>query len=348
MTRRPVTVILGSAGRRLYLIDWFREAFRRAGVQGEIVVAESDETSAAFTAGDRGWLLPRYEDPCFEGAFWSMIDSVTPDIYIPLNDYEIARLSHGIAATLRSRDILVPGVDPQWLEVCTDKLTMARELTDADVPTPETVTGDDEDGLGRMVARHDDFIVKHRYGSGSSGVELATADTVAAAVLRSAETAPRVVPGQEPAAAVVVQPLARGREHGVDIVCGLSTPGSFRGVLARRKHRMRAGETDKAVSVDAQPFHEIGRRLAAALGCHGLVDTDMFLDDEGNVTVIDINPRFGGGYPFVHLAGADVPSLYVQEVLGIAARGTELSYEPGVVSAKFEAARVTGREGGTR
>src|SRR5690606_41725075 len=41
------TVVIGSAGRRLYLVDWFREAFADLGLDGRVVVTENDPTSAA-------------------------------------------------------------------------------------------------------------------------------------------------------------------------------------------------------------------------------------------------------------------------------------------------------------
>ena len=70
----------------------------------------------------------------------------------------------------------------------------------------------------------------------------------------------------------------------------------------------------------------------------------MFLDEDGTASVIDINPRFGGGYPFVHLAGADVPRYYLQRALGLEADDAWRRCTPGVVSAKHESVRVTARE----
>jgi len=48
-TRRGrVIVVIGSAGRRLYLIDWFRDALVRLGLDGEVVATEHDPTSASI------------------------------------------------------------------------------------------------------------------------------------------------------------------------------------------------------------------------------------------------------------------------------------------------------------
>jgi carbamoyl-phosphate synthase large subunit len=142
----------------------------------------------------------------------------------------------------------------------------------------------------------------------------------------------------------VVQPRLPGLEHGVDIVGDLHDAGALRAVLARRKVRMRAGETDKAISVDPAPFVANAERIARAAHLTGLVDVDMFLADGGEPSVIDINPRFGGGYPFVHLAGADVPRYYLSRALGLEIDEDWREYAPGVVSAKHESVRVTATE----
>lgn len=165
-------------------------------------------------------------------------------------------------------------------------------------------------------------------------------DVVEHALALSISTAPNAS-GQRPVIAdpslVVVQELVEGEEFGLDVVC--SFEGEYQAVLARKKLKMRAGETDRAVTVSSEPFDMFGRDLANALSLRGLTDVDVIVRSDGKPVVIDINPRFGGGYPFSHLAGANVPACYVAWVTGNDIRSDWLQPRPGVVSSKYEAIR---------
>jgi carbamoyl-phosphate synthase large subunit len=340
-------MVIGSAGRRLYLIDWFREAFADLGLDGRVVVTENDPSSAAADYGDLARRLPRYADPDYGPALLELVDELRPSLFISVNDYELMHLhvATDLAEQLRARGVLVPGVDRAWQLGCADKLRMAQLLEEIGVPTPRTVTGDDHEGIAQIAAEAEGLVVKHRLGSASSGLALVTADGVAGAVDAAIASAPAPADGSAPSGQdVVVQPRLPGLEHGVDIVGDLHDAGALRAVLARRKVRMRAGETDKAISVDPAPFVANAERIARAAHLTGLVDVDMFLADGGEPSVIDINPRFGGGYPFVHLAGADVPRYYLSRALGLEIDEDWREYAPGVVSAKHESVRVTATE----
>ncbi len=341
------TMVIGSAGRRLYLVDWFREAFTDLGLDGRVVVTENDPTSAAADYGDIGRRLPRYADPDYGPALLALVDELRPSLFLSVNDYELMHLhvATDLAERMRERGVLVPGVDRAWQLGCADKLRMAKLLEGIGVATPRTVTGDDGAGIAEIAASAERLVVKHRLGSASSGLAVVAADGVCAAVDAAIATAPAPADGSAPSGQdVVVQPCLPGLEHGVDIVGDLREPGALRAVLARRKVRMRAGETDKAVTVDPEPFVASAGRIARAARLTGLVDVDMFLAEGGRPSVIDINPRFGGGYPFVHLAGADVPRYYLARTLDLEIGEDWREYAPGVVSAKHESVRVTSTE----
>lgn len=339
------TVVIGSAGRRLYLIDWFRDAFSALGLDGRVVVTENDPTSSAASYGDIARQLPRYTDPAYAAALLDLVEELRPRLFVSVNDYELMHLHvhTDLAEQLRDRGVLVPGVSPRWQRGCADKLQMASLLDEIGVPTPPTLRGGDRDGIAELVGRVDEVVVKHRFGSGSSGLSLVPADAVLSAVADAVRTAPATGHGAPTADDVVVQPRLSGVEHGVDIVGDLHAPGTLSAVLVRSKLRMRAGETDKAMTVIPGPFRRNAEIIARAAGLTGLIDVDMFLDAEGEASVIDINPRFGGGYPFVHLAGADVPRFYVAGAFGVPTNEDWSEYGIGVLSAKYESVRVTAR-----
>lgn len=346
MTSIPATVVIGSAGRRLYLIDWFRQAFDTLEIDGRVVVTENDKTSSSATYGDIGRIMPKYSDPAYETALLDLIADLEPQLFISVNDYELLHLhvNTDLADRIRQLGVLVPGVSAEWQRGCVDKLRMAQLLLDIGVPTAPTVSGGDRDGLSALASNSDDVVVKHRFGSGSSGLAIVSAGRAEEAVAESLLTAPARSDTDPTANDVVVQPKLSGVEHGVDIVGAFHAPGDLAAVLARRKLRMRAGETDKAVTVDPTPFAHSSALIAKAAGLTGLIDVDMFLDEAGRATVIDINPRFGGGYPFAHLAGADVPLYYLAQAMDIDIGQQWRLYETGVVSAKYESVRVTARE----
>src|SRR5690606_10426320 len=97
-------------------------------------------------------------------------------------------------------------------------------------------------------------------------------------------------------------------EYGLDVINDLQ--GRYVTTFARRKLAMRAGETDRAVTIADERFTKAGARIGTTLRHVGNLDCDVFLREEEPV-VLEMNPRFGGGYPFSHAAGAHVPAALV-------------------------------------
>lgn len=79
---------------------------------------------------------------------------------------------------------------------------------------------------------------------------------------------------------------------------------------------MRAGETDKSVSVKNEAVFRMIADMVEQLGFRGMIDVDLF-DIDGTFYVSEINPRFGGGYPHAYACGVDFPSLIVRNLEGV-------------------------------
>ena len=107
---------------------------------------------------------------------------------------------------------------------------------------------------------------------------------------------------------LIAQEKVTGTEYGLDIVNDLA--GRHVTTFVKRKLAMRAGETDKAVTVSHPALEAVGRRIGEALRHIGNLDCDVFVDGE-RFWVLELNPRFGGGYPFTHRAGANLPAALI-------------------------------------
>lgn len=339
-----LNIVIGSAGRRLYLLRWFREAMDALEVPGKIIVTESDSSSAAFTAGDDGVLMPPYSDPGYEEAMLQMVDEYHPSMFVSVNDWELAKLGDGLGDRLRSRGVIVPGIADTDIAKVTDKLRLMSLLNTAGLQTPQTVLASDSLGVAELKESYSRLIVKDRMGSGSSGLQVVGASDLDIILERLVLTQSKRYMKDNVLDHVVLQPFIDGVEYGVDVVGTFKKPQEREyHVLARRKIRMRAGETDKAETVDSAKFYEVAAAIGRALQPLGLIDVDILRESNGALHVIDINPRFGGGYPFVHLAGANVPFYYLCSLTGRELHDNSwTSYSPGVVSAKFEEVRVSG------
>ena len=79
----------------------------------------------------------------------------------------------------------------------------------------------------------------------------------------------------------------------------------------------------------------VGRAIGRQLGHVGLLDCDVFVGEKG-VVVLEMNPRFGGGYPFSHVAGANLPACLVAWALGEPLDPGWLSVQPNVTASKCD------------
>ncbi|WP_165944334.1 ATP-grasp domain-containing protein [Micromonospora sp. KC213] len=336
-----MNILLTSAGRRNYLVQWFVQALAGTGRTGRVFVADRDPRAPAQVAADGFIPLPPYRSADYLTTLGQECARHEISLLVPLNDYELSALAGEPAAVLAAAGtrVLVPRLNIQ--RTIEDKYACAELVRAAGVATPTTRLGSDL--LADPAARDDlgdRLVVKHRFGSGSSGLVSCTTDDLEAQLRVCALTAPdrsglaSSDPDQPRYDLVVVQSRILGVEYGIDAVADFR--GRHLACLARRKLSMRAGETDRAVTVDPRPFAEVGGRIADAVAAPGLIDLDVIVDETGRSWVIDVNPRFGGGYPFSHLAGADVPACYAAWHSGLEHDPKWLTATPGVTAAKYE------------
>ena len=89
-----------------------------------------------------------------------------------------------------------------------------------------------------------------------------------------------------------------GTEYGADVYIDMLT-GKCTSIFIKEKVKMRAGETDKSVSVKDEKLFAIIEKFVEKCGFYGMIDIDIF-QVKDTYYISEVNPRFGGGYPHAH------------------------------------------------
>ena len=113
---------------------------------------------------------------------------------------------------------------------------------------------------------------------------------------------------------IMIQEKLTGNEYGLDVINDLD--GNFVAVSVKQKLAMRAGETDKAVTVDLPLLREMGETIGRHLKHIGNLDVDIMQRSNGDYCVLELNPRFGGGFPFSYEAGVNLPRAIMMWLRG--------------------------------
>ena len=113
----------------------------------------------------------------------------------------------------------------------------------------------------------------------------------------------------------ILQEYIHGDELHLDILNDHN--GNFLSSCLKKKISMRFGETDIAEVIFDEKLINLSKKLSKDLKHVGNLDCDIIYDKISKIPyIIDINPRFGGGYPFTHLSGNNFLGKYILNLMG--------------------------------
>jgi carbamoyl-phosphate synthase large subunit len=103
-------------------------------------------------------------------------------------------------------------------------------------------------------------------------------------------------------------------EYTVDMYFGKDN--TVKCIVPRKRISVRAGEVNKALTCKNLIVSALKEKLGRVQGAVGCLTVQVFLHKENrDMKGIEINPRFGGGYPLSYRAGANFPKWLIQEYL---------------------------------
>lgn len=302
------------AGRRTYLLKYFKENMG----DGDKVVATDMQLSApALQVADVKLQVPAVYDPKYVEITLLICKEQKIDALLSLNDLELPILAEN-KAKFEAEGVKVIVSDPSVIDIAFDKYKTAQWVESLGLKSPKTyVRLDDAKHALETGELHFPLFMKPRWGSGSIGLasiaDMEELDIyyhllmkqVKKTILATASV------GDE---YIMIQEKLTGNEFGLDVMNDLK--GNNVAVSVKQKLAMRAGETDKAVTVDLPEVRKIGHKIGSALKHIGNLDVDVMQNEKGEYCVLELNPRFGGGFPFSYEAGVNLPKAIIEWVKG--------------------------------
>lgn len=318
-----MNILVTSAGRRVKIIQYFKNAFQN---KGKVIAADSDYKASALYFADEYELIPLIDDENYIKELINVCKKQDIDAIASLLDPELGIL-------IKNKDIFTANnikliLSPiGMIEMSFDKQKTHDELFKLNIPVVPTY--DSKAGFLEAIGNKKynyPAIVKPGKGSASLGLY----------EINDEEELDNIFQEDE---GLIIQPFYRDKEFGIDVYIDL-IDGNLVDIFIKEKLLMRSGETDKSVSIHNNQIETLVIDLIKKTDFRGPIDIDCF-EFEGEYYISEVNPRFGGGYPHAYELGCDYMTYIVNNLKGKKnSPYKKYNYKQGLIMMKYDDIKI--------
>lgn len=293
-----MNLLILSPGRRVEIVEFFKETFHKD--NRKVYTLDMSPYAPALYSGDEFFCIPKdfnnlqeyianVIDICRKHDITSVITLIDPELVL-LSDYKEDFQKNGIRLILS---------DISFIKKTFDKYEFYNSYKDR-IKLVETAGSYNEtiEKIEKGEWKYPLF-AKLRNGSASIGIKKINGRDD----LNETKNEPLYI----------YQPFVNGFELGVDAYFDMIS-GRLVSVFMKKKIAMRAGETDKAISYKSEKVLEEIKKISGIGGLYGPIDIDVFVDENGEVYINEINPRFGGGHPHAYGCGVNFMEMILNNI----------------------------------
>lgn len=287
-------ILILSAGRRVELVSAFREAMSSLNIQGKIMCTDmAPALSSACLVADEYFKVPRATDSSYIEVLRDICQKNSIRLVVPTidTDLEILSSSKDFFSSFGCH-ISVP--DKDFVAACRDKRKTAQLFKTLSISSPEIYTRDD------IVFP---CFCKPYNGSSSIGAMILSSEEDLTDEILKKETN-------------MFMELIGKEFIEVTVDCYFSKDSSLKCLVPRERIEIRSGEVSKGVTRKGAVYDYLLERLANLPGVVGCITVQVFYNKKtGDIKGLEINPRFGGGFPLSYSAGANYPRYLLEEYI---------------------------------
>ncbi|HEU4481732.1 MAG TPA: ATP-grasp domain-containing protein [Nitrososphaeraceae archaeon] len=258
--------------------------------KGNIVSTDSNSLSAGFFLSDFYYVIPPYDDKFFVEKLLKIIKEQNIKVLMPSSGFDIYGYS-------LNYDLIVEyGAIPivsrrKVLEICRDKLLSYKFLSNR---FPFAFTCEYHEKIDTFP-----LIAKPRFGKGSNNIIKIENKLDLKYVLGKFKN-------------MIFQEYLPGTEYTVDVLSDLTEKPIM--AIPRIRIDTKAGISVKGKIKRDLMIENLCKKTAETLGIKGPCCIQLKESENGELKIIEINPRFGGGTIFTTLAGANFPAMLLEMI----------------------------------
>lgn len=286
-------ILITSAGQRVALVKDFQETLKRFFPDGKVYTTDMNPRLApAAYLSDGCFDVPRCTSEDYIDSLLTICLGNNIGLIVPTIDTELAILAANKEVFLK-QGVVASVSDYDFVMMCRDKRNTGVFFEKHDIRVPRTID-----------KYHPTFPLFAKPYDGSLSTNLH--------YIKNAEELTEDILNDPKLLFMEYIDKEVYKEYTVDMYYGRDH--KVKCIVPRERIKIRAGEINKGLTEKKPLTQYLLDRLETIDGCIGCICIQLFLNHEtGDVVGIEVNPRFGGGYPQTYAAGGNYPEYLIRE-----------------------------------
>ena len=311
-----------AAGTRNKIVQYFKRTFDGIGT---VVATDANNLGPAIYDADKYYIVPPITEPGYIDKILEICRAEQINGVLSLIDPELSLLAAN-EEKFNAVGTTVIGSSYELCEMALDKMQMYNWLVEHGYNCARSWMGKEEfyKAVDAGEISYPVFVKPYRGSASISISKVYDKETVDLLFVHEDD--------------LMIQEFLDGQEIGADVYIDLIS-GEVVSVFTKKKIKMRAGETDKAVSFKDPRLFELIEKFVNEAGYRGQIDIDIF-ETNGEYYISEVNPRFGGGYPHAYESGCDHMKMILNNLQGIANEKKIGAYDEGIYMMKYNEMKI--------
>lgn len=288
-------ILITSAGKRVELLLEFQRELQSSLPGSKVLAVDlNPEMAAACHLADMAFAVPRvtadnYIDILFEICLKNNVGIVVPTI-----DTELKVLADN-RKIFSENGIEIMISSPEFISICRDKRLTTDTFKELNIRAPKAYD---------KYNPHFPMFAKPYDGSLSTNIHL---------LKTIGDLTPEILNDPK---LMFMEYIDKNeyKEFTVDMYYGAD--GFVKSIVPRERIEIRSGEVNKGATRKNHIVEYLKSRMNHMPQIRGCICIQIFYREQDNDIVgIEINPRYGGGYPLSYYSGANFPKMMIDEYL---------------------------------